>query len=356
MEQARGALGPGPVWLQQSTVGVEGSERLAALAAELGVTYVDAPGARHQEAGAGRRPRRAGLRPRGRAPAGRPGARRDRQQDPLGRRGRGGSRLKLAANAWVFTVVEGIAESLTLTRELGLDPALFLESVQGGALDAPYVQLKGKAMLDCQLRPGVRALGRPQDADRSSPPRPAPPRPRRLPGIREHFQRAVDAGHGDKDMSATYLRALTGVPEFTRRSCAFSAGGDVARRGSGATSPLRTYHPHARPPHRLVAAAALLGAAAGGVTTASADPAGTSARPGTATATSPRRSCGPTWNTAWRRSTVSTSTSPRSHRGPGPGRSASSSRWWRSSSRPTSTRRRSMATTAPPAGASDTCS
>ena len=43
MEQARGELGPETVWLQQSTVGVEGSERLAALAADLGVTYVDAP-------------------------------------------------------------------------------------------------------------------------------------------------------------------------------------------------------------------------------------------------------------------------------------------------------------------------
>ena len=26
-----------------------------------------------------------------------------------------------------------------------------------------------------------------------------------LPGVREHFARAVDAGHGDLDMAATYL-------------------------------------------------------------------------------------------------------------------------------------------------------
>ena len=43
MEQARGGLAPGTVWLQQSTVGVEGSDRLAALAEDLGVAYVDAP-------------------------------------------------------------------------------------------------------------------------------------------------------------------------------------------------------------------------------------------------------------------------------------------------------------------------
>src|SRR6186713_1204892 len=43
MEQARGHLGESAVWLQQSTVGVEGAARLGELAADLGVTYVDAP-------------------------------------------------------------------------------------------------------------------------------------------------------------------------------------------------------------------------------------------------------------------------------------------------------------------------
>ncbi len=44
-----------------------------------------------------------------------------------------GSRLKLVANAWVLTVVEGVAESLTLARALGLDPQQFLDVVKGGA-------------------------------------------------------------------------------------------------------------------------------------------------------------------------------------------------------------------------------
>src|SRR3954465_9566230 len=34
--------GAGTVWLQQATVGIEGSARLAALADELGIMYVDA--------------------------------------------------------------------------------------------------------------------------------------------------------------------------------------------------------------------------------------------------------------------------------------------------------------------------
>ena len=119
----------------------------------------------------------------------------------------GGSRLKLTANAWVGTMLEGIADSMALTRDLGLDPSLFLEAIAGGAMDAPYVQLKGKAMLSGQLR------------TRSSP---WPARSRTstwcwqrrrrrgtdlglIPGVRAHLARAVDAGHGDLDMAATYL-------------------------------------------------------------------------------------------------------------------------------------------------------
>jgi 3-hydroxyisobutyrate dehydrogenase len=116
-----------------------------------------------------------------------------------------GSRLKLAANAWVFTVVEGVAESMALTRELGLDPRLFLEAVGGGALDAPYVQLKGGAMLEESFTPAFALRGALKDAglileaaeevglDLAL-----------LPGVRDHFARAVDAGHGDEDMAATW--------------------------------------------------------------------------------------------------------------------------------------------------------
>jgi 3-hydroxyisobutyrate dehydrogenase len=56
-------------------------------------------------------------------------------------------RLKLVVNAWVFAVVAGTAQSVALAEGLGLDPQLFLDTIAGGALDAPYVQLKGRAMI-----------------------------------------------------------------------------------------------------------------------------------------------------------------------------------------------------------------
>ncbi len=117
-----------------------------------------------------------------------------------------GTRLKLVANSWVLTVVEGIAESLSLAKALGVEPEKFLDVVKGGAMDAPYVQLKGKAMLrrrlHAVLRPRRRGQGRRPDR------RGRPGRRRRPggPGGRAAALRPrPGAGHGDQDMAATFL-------------------------------------------------------------------------------------------------------------------------------------------------------
>ncbi|MCW2791235.1 MAG: 3-hydroxyisobutyrate dehydrogenase [Nocardioides sp.] len=205
MAQARGHLGPDTVWVQQSTVGVEGAARLADLAAELGVSYVDAPVL------GTRKPAEDGTLV---VLASGPEELRERVQpvfDAIGSRtlwvgGAGaGSRLKLAANAWVFTVVEGVAESLALARDLGVDPRLFLDAVRGGAMDSPYVQLKGAAMLDGDLAPAFALNGALKDADLIlAAARDAGADLAVLPGVREHFARAVEQGLGDLDMAATY--------------------------------------------------------------------------------------------------------------------------------------------------------
>ena len=206
MSQAADALSSGAVWLQTSTVGVAGADRLGRLADDLGVTLVDAPVL------GTRQPAEQGALV---VLASGPEAARERCApvlEAIGSRtmwvgGAGaGSRLKMAANAWVLTVVEGVAESLTLTRELGLDPALFLEAVSGGALDAPYVQMKGKAMLAGEFEPAFELDGAVKDAaliveavegvDLD---------PALIGAVRTHLSRAASAGHGDKDMSATYL-------------------------------------------------------------------------------------------------------------------------------------------------------
>jgi 3-hydroxyisobutyrate dehydrogenase len=197
---------PGAVWLQQATVGIEGCERLAEVADELGLVYVDAPV----------------LGTKGPAEAGQltvlasgPDEARETVApvlDAIGARtlwlgaAGQGSRLKLVANSWVLTVVEGVAESLTLAKALGLDPQQFLDVIKGGALDAPYVQLKGGAMLDGGLEAQFPLWGAAKDARLiHEAGRAAGVDLAVIEAARRHFERAMADGHGDLDMAATYL-------------------------------------------------------------------------------------------------------------------------------------------------------
>jgi 3-hydroxyisobutyrate dehydrogenase len=196
----------GTVWLQQATVGVDGCERLAAVAEDLGLVYVDAPvlGTKGPaEAGqltvlaSGPDEARAVVTP---------------VLDAIGARtlwlgpAGQGSRLKLVANSWVLTIVEGVAESLTLARALGLDPQQFLDVVKGGALDAPYVQLKGNAMLSGDLEAQFPLWGAAKDARLiQEAGREAGVELAIIEAARRHFERALADGHGDLDMAATYL-------------------------------------------------------------------------------------------------------------------------------------------------------
>jgi len=206
LDQARDGLKRGAVLLQQSTVGVEGADRLAGRAEELGLVYVDAPVL------GTKKPAEDGALV---ILASGPDEARDVVApifDAIGSRtmwigsAGQGTRLKLVANSWVLTVVEGIAESLALARALGLEPRQFLEVVKGGAMDAPYVQLKGSAMLDGDFAPAFGLDGAAKDAglivDAA---RAAGADLAVIEAVQQHFARALDAGYGDKDMAATFL-------------------------------------------------------------------------------------------------------------------------------------------------------
>jgi 3-hydroxyisobutyrate dehydrogenase len=206
LDQAREGLKPGAVLLQQSTVGVEGADRLAARAEELGLVYVDAPVL------GTKKPAEDGALV---ILASGPDAARDvvapvfeaigSRTVWVGAAGQG-TRLKLVANSWVLTVVEGIAESLALARALGVEPRQFLEVVKGGAMDAPYVQLKGSAMLDGDFTPAFGLDGAAKDAGLIvEAARAAGADLAVIEAVQQHFARALDAGYGDRDMAATFL-------------------------------------------------------------------------------------------------------------------------------------------------------
>ena len=115
------------------------------------------------------------------------------------------SALKLAANSWVGLLTVGTAQALGLARSLGVDPALFLEAIKGGAVDTPYAHVKGAAMLageapvsfaldgvrkDLQLMvDAAQGAGFPDDL---------------LSAVLGVYDRASAQGHGADDMAAVY--------------------------------------------------------------------------------------------------------------------------------------------------------
>jgi 3-hydroxyisobutyrate dehydrogenase len=194
-----------PVWLQMSTIGEEATRRCIRLANNYGVGFVDAPvlGTR-QPAEQGQLvvlesgPEEA--RPRTHAVFEAIGHRTIR----VGEAG-AGTKLKLVTNSWVLAVVEAGAETIALAEGLGLDPSLFFQAVEGGALDLPYLRMKGQAIADRDFAPAFRLALAAKDASlvRES----ASQHGLDLP-LLDLIARRLHQGaaeHGDEDFSATYL-------------------------------------------------------------------------------------------------------------------------------------------------------
>ena len=199
-----GALAPDAVWVQMGTIGVQGTDRLASLAADAGVAFVDAPvlGTRGP-AEKGALVALVSGRPAAVEKAGPVLGAVSRRVVTAGDAPGQGSRLKLVANSWIFAATDGAAQALTLAQALGLDPQLFLDAVDGGPLDLPYVRAKAPMMLSGQYPASmalsaahkdaglIRDAGRAVGADVSV-----------AEANLAHLQAALDAGHGDDDLAA----------------------------------------------------------------------------------------------------------------------------------------------------------
>jgi len=211
-EAARGmldALEDGAVWIQTSTVGLEAADRLAALAAESDVPFVDAPvlGTKQPAeegqlivlaSGPEQQHERCGP-----------------VFDAIGSKtlwlgeAGAGSRLKIVVNNWITSLTTVLGETVALSRALDVDPAQFLEVISGGPLDLAYAQMKGKAMISGEVQePSFRlslagkdaalVLAAAEEAGCELPVARA---------VHGRFTRAEELGHGDEDMAAVVFAA-----------------------------------------------------------------------------------------------------------------------------------------------------
>ncbi|MEV4087262.1 NAD(P)-dependent oxidoreductase [Nonomuraea fuscirosea] len=205
-------LRPGQVWAQMSTVGVDAVGRLAALAGEHGLTFVDAPvqGTRQPaEQGtlvilaAGPQAARQALEPVFAALG--------QRTLWLGEDGAGGAgtRLKMATVSFSISMTAVVAEALSLAEGLGLDPGLVRQVIAGGPLDSAYFQAKSQAILEGDFTPSFSVRNAEKDTRLIT-------RAGETAGVRldlvaaagERFRRAEAAGHGDEDMAATYFASF----------------------------------------------------------------------------------------------------------------------------------------------------
>jgi 3-hydroxyisobutyrate dehydrogenase len=194
----------GAVWAQMSTVGIAAGERLIARAGELGAPIVDAPvlgtkapaeqgkltvlAAGSPEARETCAPVFDAVAARTVVLADEPGA---------------ATRMKLVVNTWLVALVEGLSESVALAEGLGVDPAGFLEIIDGGPMGPPYAKLKGTMMLERSYEPSFTLALAAKDARLAlEAARGAGLELPALAAIHAQLERGVELGHGEDDMAA----------------------------------------------------------------------------------------------------------------------------------------------------------
>ena len=207
-----GALPAGAVWSQMGTIGLAETTGVSSRLREVApdVMFVDAPVSGSKgpaEAGqllilaSGPPAAAAALRPVFSAIG--------RRTVWLGEAGQG-SRMKLAVNAYMSTLIEGVAEALELAGRLGIDAGQFEEAIEGGPLDAPIAGAKLHKMERGDFAPEFPLEWALKDVDLAISAAGDDKLPL-LAALSRQWHAAVDSGHGREDVSAARL-ALRGRP------------------------------------------------------------------------------------------------------------------------------------------------
>ncbi len=215
MPRALPALPRGAIWLQMSTIGVDGTERAIALAKERrpDVVFVDAP------VSGSKTPAEAGKLlilasgPAAALDALAPVFSALGQKTMRWERAGTGSRMKLVLNTWLAVLGEGIAEAAVLAQSLGVSLNDVSTCIGSTALDAPWALSKldkierGAFDPDFSLALASKDLHLALDAANRA--------HRRLPmaqSIAIQWDSALQKGLGDRDVIGAYLALTTSNP------------------------------------------------------------------------------------------------------------------------------------------------
>ena len=205
-ERVAEAFAPGAVWAQMGTIGVQAAEDNAARMAKIrpDVMFVDAPVSGSKgPAEKGQLLILASGPEAARGPLSQPLAAIGRQTVWLGKAGQG-SRLKLVVNAYMSTLIEGVAEAIELGGRLGVDVAALDAAIEGGPLDAPIADAKLHKIASADYAPEFPLEWALKDVDLALAAAPGAELPL-LAALSQQWHSAVAAGHGREDVSAARL-------------------------------------------------------------------------------------------------------------------------------------------------------
>ena len=200
------AFAKGAVWAQMGTIGVEATTTIDNRLGQLrpDVMFVDAPVSGSKgPAEAGQLLILASGPPEAEPIVGPVFSVIGRKTVWLGKAGQG-SRMKLVINAYMSTLIEGVAEALELAGRLGVDPARLGEAIEGGPLDAPIADAKLHKMERGDFAPEFPLEWALKDVDLALSAAGDGALPL-LAALSRQWHAAVGAGHGREDVSAARL-------------------------------------------------------------------------------------------------------------------------------------------------------
>jgi 3-hydroxyisobutyrate dehydrogenase len=201
------ALAGGAAWAQMGTIGLAETTGISSRLGEMrpDVMFVDAPVSGSKgpaEAGqllilaSGPPAAAAAVRPVFSAIG--------RRTVWLGEAGQG-SRMKLAVNAYMSILIEGVAEALELAGQLGIDDSKLAEAIEGGPLDAPIADAKLHKMERGDFAPEFPLEWALKDVDLAISAAGGDELPL-LAALSRQWHAAVADGHGREDVSAARLQ------------------------------------------------------------------------------------------------------------------------------------------------------
>ncbi len=204
-------LADGAAWAQMGTIGVAATKQVADRLARLrpGVLFVDAPVSGSKGPAENGQLLILASGPPAAVPVVAP------VFDVIGRKtvwlgeAGAGSRMKLAVNAYMSVLIEGVAEALELVDRLGIDAGQLDEVIEGGPLDAPIADAKLHKMQRADYAPEFPLQWALKDVDLAieAVGGDAPPL---LAALSRQWHAAVQAGHGREDVSAARLALADG--------------------------------------------------------------------------------------------------------------------------------------------------